>query len=264
VKELAQDSSQYVRAALASVVMDLAPKIGKQPTITHLLPVFLSLLKDIYPEVRLNIFSNLDQVNQAIGVNLLAQNLLPALEELSDDKHWRVRLAVIEHIPILASQLGPEFFKEKLGDQCMKWLEDQVASIREAATVTLHKIAQEFGPEWTKENLVPQVTTMIQNPHYLYRMTVLVTISMLTMVVDEADRSQLLQSILDCAKDPVPNVKFSVAKNLQRLMTEANMGRETVSDKIKPCLKELSEDEDADVRFFASQALDTCNKLLTV
>lgn len=62
VKELASDSSQYVRAALAGVVMELAPVLGRQPTIDALLPVFLALLKDEFPEVRLNIISKLDQV----------------------------------------------------------------------------------------------------------------------------------------------------------------------------------------------------------
>lgn len=62
VKELAADSSQYVRSALASVVMELAPVLGKSATIEHLLPVFLSLLKDDFPDVRLNIISKLDQV----------------------------------------------------------------------------------------------------------------------------------------------------------------------------------------------------------
>lgn len=62
MKELANDSSQFVRAALAGVVMELAPQLGKQPTIEHLLPVFLALLKDPFPDVRLNVISKLDQV----------------------------------------------------------------------------------------------------------------------------------------------------------------------------------------------------------
>jgi len=203
VKDLAADGSQYVRTALAGVVMELAPALGKAATIEHLLPVFLSLLKDDFPDVRLNIIAKLDQarrpgaarrrrgavgrprcrgvtgdpaaartasrppnapmrvggrcrtcrrqrprkcveasramvfaakkhipgaraqVNQVIGIDLLAQSLLPAIEELAEDKHWRVRLAIIEYIPLLASQLGAEFFEQKLGPQCMKWLEDQ-------------------------------------------------------------------------------------------------------------------------------------------
>jgi hypothetical protein len=66
VKELANDSSQFVRAALAGVVMELAPQLGKQPTIEHLLPVFLALLKDPFPDVRLNVISKLDQVRRGL------------------------------------------------------------------------------------------------------------------------------------------------------------------------------------------------------
>ena len=62
VKVLAGDTSQYVRSALALVIMELAPLMGKQATIEHLLPLFLNLLKDEFPEVRLNIISKLDQV----------------------------------------------------------------------------------------------------------------------------------------------------------------------------------------------------------
>lgn len=36
---------------------------GKAATIEHLLPVFLALLKDDYPDVRLNIISKLEQVS---------------------------------------------------------------------------------------------------------------------------------------------------------------------------------------------------------
>lgn len=51
-----------MRTSLAGVVMELAPLLGKASTIDHLLPVFLSLLKDDFPDVRLNIISKLEQV----------------------------------------------------------------------------------------------------------------------------------------------------------------------------------------------------------
>ncbi|KAJ6669997.1 SERINE/THREONINE-PROTEIN PHOSPHATASE PP2A 65 KDA REGULATORY SUBUNIT, partial [Salix viminalis] len=122
--ELSSDSSQHVRSALASVIMGMAP----DATIEQLLPIFLSLLKDEFPDVRLNIISKLDQVNQVIGIDLLSQSLLPAIVELAEDRHWRVRLAIIEYIPLLASQLGVGFFDDKLGALCMQWLQDMVCS----------------------------------------------------------------------------------------------------------------------------------------
>jgi serine/threonine-protein phosphatase 2A regulatory subunit A len=85
--------------------MGLSPILGKQHTIDHLVDLFLHLLKDEFPEVRLNIISKLDAVNKVIGVEMLSQSLLPAIVELAEDRQWRVRLAIIEYIPLLASQL---------------------------------------------------------------------------------------------------------------------------------------------------------------
>ena len=63
VRDLSQDTSQHVRAALANQINGLAPLLGKETTIEHLLPLFLQLLKDEFPEVRLNIISKLETVN---------------------------------------------------------------------------------------------------------------------------------------------------------------------------------------------------------
>ena len=53
--------------------MGLAPTLGKDRTIEHLLPVFLTLLKDEIPEVRLNIIAKLEEVNSVIGKDPLAR-----------------------------------------------------------------------------------------------------------------------------------------------------------------------------------------------
>lgn len=134
-----------------SIIINIVKSSIQDSTIEHLLPIFLSLLKDEFPDVRLNIISKLDQVNQVccialvcfrssyfyklvteclllqvIGIDLLSQSLLPAIVELAEDRHWRVRLAIIEYVPLLASQLGIGFFDDKLGALCMQWLQDKV------------------------------------------------------------------------------------------------------------------------------------------
>lgn len=89
IKELVSDANQHVKSALASVIMGLSPILGKDNTIEHLLPLFLAQLKDECPEVRLNIISNLDCVNEVIGIRQLSQSLLPAIVELAEDAKWR-------------------------------------------------------------------------------------------------------------------------------------------------------------------------------
>lgn len=68
VRDLSQDSSQHVRSALANQINGLAPLLGKEATIEHLLPLFLQLLKDEFPEVRLNIISKLETVNNGRSI----------------------------------------------------------------------------------------------------------------------------------------------------------------------------------------------------
>jgi serine/threonine-protein phosphatase 2A regulatory subunit A len=81
IEDLVSDQSQHVRGALATQVSGLAPILGKEEyvsriirvinkadkflrTISHLLPMFLQMLKDEHPEVRLHIISKLDIVNK--------------------------------------------------------------------------------------------------------------------------------------------------------------------------------------------------------
>lgn len=199
IEELVTDSSQHVRAALGSQISGLAPILGKDEyvdpetgvialeeegetngcdrTINHLLPMFLQMLKDEFPDVRLNIISKLEQVNNVIGIEKLSSSLLPAIVQLAEDKQWRVRLAIIDHVPLLASQLGVRFFDEKLNNLCMSWLGDTVFSIREASVQNLKKLTEVFGVEWATEAIVPKVMNMGQHQNYLYRMTTCFAIS---------------------------------------------------------------------------------------
>ena len=63
IEDLVSDQSQHVRAALGMQLSGLAPILGKEETINHLLPMFVNMLKDEFPDVRLNIISKLEQVN---------------------------------------------------------------------------------------------------------------------------------------------------------------------------------------------------------
>ena len=91
-----------MRNALSNNVLALCPLIGKNPTNEHLIPIFLSLLRDESPDVRLGLFKRLDDLNQVIGIENLSQSIVPALEELGSDKNWRVKLTVIDIFPVLA------------------------------------------------------------------------------------------------------------------------------------------------------------------
>lgn len=255
VKELVCDTNQHVKAALASVIMGLSPIMGKDNTIQHLLPLFLILLKDEHSDVRLNIISNLDSV---IGIHQLSQSLLPAIVELAEDPKWRVRLAIIEHMPLLAEQLGVDFFDEKLNSLCMSWLVDGVFAIRSAATSNLKRLVAIFGLEWAQNTIITKVLSMARDPNYLHRMTTLFAINVLADVCPpDVITKFMVPVIANLANDTVPNVRFNVAKTMAKLTPV--LDPTTVEMQVKPCLTRLHEDDDNDVKYFASEALVLCH-----
>eukprot|EP00978_Attheya_sp_CCMP212_P005656 scaffold12688_cov49-Attheya_sp.AAC.2 len=204
VTSLTEDDSEHVRAALAMVATELAPVLGKDATITHLVPPLLLLLRDSASQVRLNLISSLSALNEVIGVDLLSQSLLPAILDLAEDGKWRIRLAIIQNIPLLAKQLGKDFFSEKLSSLCVGWLADDISSIRQAAAHNLKELTVLFGDEWAMSLLIPSLADIKQHPSYLRRLTSVQACSLMATVMQpETARTEMLPMVLEMASDIV-------------------------------------------------------------
>ncbi|AOA64512.1 Protein phosphatase PP2A regulatory subunit A [Komagataella phaffii CBS 7435] len=269
VNSLSEDESEVVRAALASQITGLAPYLGNEATIEHLLPIFLHMLNDVFSEVRLNIISNLQVVNEVIGIERLSNSLLPAITSLAQDKQWRVRLAIIEQIPLLAEQLGVSFFDEGLGQLCMGWLDDPVYSIREAAVNNLQKLTQIFGEEWARKDLILRILERQDDLiNFIHRITSLFAFMKLIPVVrNEIIKTDIYPFFERLIKDEVPNIRFNVAKAYQvigeTLLANDPKEAPVIESTIIPQLVQLTNDEDVDVRFFATKSLEGVKKALS-
>lgn len=255
--QLTEDDSENVRVALASVATDMAPVLGKDATIKTLLPPMLLLLRDSTSEVRLSIISSLSMLNEVIGAELLIEAILPAILDLSEDSKWRVRLAVIDRMPLLAKKLGHAFFTDRLLSLCVGWLGDDISSIREAAAKNLKELTTLLGSEWAVQNLLPRVKEVMENPSYLRRMNAVQAIAQMAIVMDESSAQwEILPLLLEMHCDPVPNVRFNVAKGLG-LVGSLYKKSSIYEYQIVPILKLMIEDSDPDVRYFANQSIDS-------
>ncbi|EUB58918.1 Serine/threonine-protein phosphatase 2A regulatory subunit A alpha isoform [Echinococcus granulosus] len=258
VREMVSETNMQVKTALAGVIMALAPLLGKENTIEHLLPMFLVQLKDENPDVRLNIISNLECVNQVMGITQLSQSLLPAIVELAEDSKWRVRLAIIEYMPLLASQLGIQCFNEQLTNLSLNWLVDHVYAVREAAVSNLRSLMNKFGIEWANSQVVPKLIQLANDPNYLHRMICLAALRELgeaEICHQEMLPKSLLPTITQLSTDAVPNVRFKVAQVLGRLAPFLDSS--AMQNYVKPTLKKLGTDPDADVIFYAKEAYES-------
>lgn len=63
----------------------------------------------------------------------------------------------------------------------------------------------------------------------------------------------LLPTVLGLATDPVANVRFNVAKTLQKISPHLESG--VIDTQVKPTLEKLNSDPDVDVKYFASEAI---------
>lgn len=73
----------------------------------------------------------------------------------------------------------------------------------------------------------------------------------------EVIRDHVLQVLLTLIADPIPNIRFNVAKSLEVMATTINTtaeGRDISEKRIAPAVDTLRRDADADVRYFANKA----------
>jgi serine/threonine-protein phosphatase 2A regulatory subunit A len=272
VNTLTEDPSEHVRAAVASVVLALAPLLGHDSTVSVLLPIFLRLLRDASSQVRLNVLTKVETLNRVVGLTTLSQALLPSISELAQDRQWRVRRAVIDFIPLLARQLGSAFFNSHLVDLCLSFLTDPVAVIRDAGAFNLRRLTESFGADWAAKSIIPKILAFGDGT-YLRRFTRLhaaVTVADSECAGSNTLVSLLLPAILAYTTDPVPNVRFNVAKALARLSRRIQMASEAavhtagaklsdtgLANAAQSALSTLAEDADDDVRFYAAKAMST-------
>lgn len=68
----------------------------------------------------------------------------------------------------------------------------------------------------------------------------------------------MIRPLLELSKDPIPNIRFNVAKALEVMANafgNSSEGRAFIHDWIAPTLERQKNDQDADVRYFANRAL---------
>jgi len=258
---LPRETSPHVRASLAGSVLSLAPIFGTALTVEYLINTFLQLTKDDSPEVRLKLIGTLGDLSSVVGIDVLSQSILPSIKELGKDRQWRVRLAVLESMPALAKSLGEDMFTQELKDLFTLWLTDPVYTIRDATSVHLKGLCEVLGPTWSEANVFPQLQPLLAHKNYLYRIAAILSVGTLAQSVGVTFLdAHLVPMVVKLSSDPVPNVRFNVAKTIRLMHPTCVSGSPSaLEDHLLPCLLRLVADADPDVKFYATRALSEMN-----
>ena len=213
--KLVTDPSVHVRASLAEAVCKIAPVVGQDNSIDHLVPIVTQLIKDANTEVRLSLMAHIGLVCKTIGKEPTDKHIIPSIIELCNDKQWRVRYSTIEFFPKLAEMIDHQLFKDKLESVTIQLLSDIVFSIRERSIDNLIEMRLQFGQDWFENLFITKFTEFITNPKCHMRLTAILMARKSVGKIDKRTMNEkLIPAIIILYTDKVPNVRFNIPKFL--------------------------------------------------
>jgi serine/threonine-protein phosphatase 2A regulatory subunit A len=234
------------------------------------LPSVLRLFNDEDPDIQMNlIVSKLNDTDTIIEKDSFwSRYVMRVFKFIRENRQWRVRLKLIELIPQIAERSYRDFFKEDfMFGFCIACLHDPIYAIREAAIVNLEQLGCILGSTWIKKatRKVIQLGKSEGNGSYKYRM---ITLFALTKMAKTLSSNEvccfILPNILNMTDDPVPNIRFNVARSLEALihilLPEKHYKHQeyvqSIIRSMKSPLTKLCADSDSDVQFYSTRALD--------
>ncbi|KAL3672437.1 hypothetical protein V7S43_003119 [Phytophthora oleae] len=251
---LSQDTAPNVRTAVSIACMELAPKLGEATSKSTLAPLLLLFLRDEVVDVRLNILKRMELLAQWMAS--FESVLLPAIADLARDLQWRVREAVILSIPALAGSLGGQYFQEHLLEIYVSAFTDMVGEVRLSATKILPQLLESLGSDYILQNVMPRLNQIFdKSVIYQERVNVLHALKQMAVEKVSTDLLTLMMTLaIRGAHDKIPNVRFVASMTLEQLCKFADAS--VVAAQVRPCLTEMVNDSDMDVKYYSSIALD--------
>jgi serine/threonine-protein phosphatase 2A regulatory subunit A len=198
---------------------EMASIVGKDYTANKIMPILMDLIKDENSEVKLNVCNGLIKVASVVGPDVLSPTFLSTLTSMSKEGQWRVRMAVFELIGEMSKLFAKDVFQKHLEALFMSYLNNTAASVRDMGVRKAKELADKYKGDWIITTFIPKVveTYNIDKQGYNYRMCCLQSLLQILPHLSKDQTASLVIPIFAKAmKDPIPNVRFTVAKILQK------------------------------------------------
>jgi len=186
-----------------------------------------------------------------------------ALAESSTHENWRVRSALLGALPALAVARGRDAFETQLLEGFVRAFQDRISQVRTTAVAVLGRLrdleadgAPFFESSWLMDKVGKRLSELyLTMSYYLYRITIVQAFERLAhSSLDGAPMEAVVLFLCDCARDDVPNVRFTAVRALETVSKHAE--DRLVASFIKPILNELlANDGDGDVKFYVKEAV---------
>lgn len=260
---LASDVQWKVRRTLAFSIHELAVILGDQLTAADLVPIFNGFLKDL-DEVRIGVLKHLYDFLKLLHAEKRREYLYQLQEFMVTDnsRNWRFRYELAEQLILIIELYSHNDVYDYLRQIALNLCSDKVSEVRwisyKLVVEILQKLysceAHDLGLNFINELIM----RFCHSPKWVGRQA----FAFICQAVVEEDcmpmdqfAQHLLPSLLSLSSDPVPNVRVLVAKALRQSVLEKPYFKDpdsAYSDELEKTLSVLRNDEDRDVRFFAT------------
>jgi serine/threonine-protein phosphatase 2A regulatory subunit A len=146
----------------------------------------------------------------------------------------------------IADHIDTQVFEEKLQNVLLGMMGDSVFAIREEVINSVIKLSKsKFDQRWMESILTPKLDEYSKHTTFMMRQhTVFYINKIIPVCSSNFTNSVIAPILLKLAEDPVPNIRFNVAKTVA--LCHRNMSVSNVS-KMKDTLRKIAtEDKDFD------------------
>jgi serine/threonine-protein phosphatase 2A regulatory subunit A len=253
--QLVDDPMSQVRKLLSELCISVAAKIGAELVNSHLADLTLKLLNDDDPLVRLRIIKKISVIAEEVPT--LLSRMTETLKSFFSHTNWRLRKGLMESMPSIVKHLGQEFFVEHFLNGSLLLVKDGFEEVRTAASAAMAEICKISDAGFVYERIFP-VYKNLASEDYLTRLTMVTALqgflSSENIHLHHKFQADVINQLLAATNDKVPNVRLKAAQALHSVLTSGGSSNfnQNVKDQMESALRELQNDKDKDVRYFAS------------
>lgn len=271
---LVSDHNYHVRSLFSNALVKIAKNFSPDVFEKSLFPLISKVLKDDVIEVRNSALLNFEDLSCFFKIeSVMLNSILPSIHELSKDNKWRIRLTLTEKLLILCETLPQDIFISYFLTIVNNLYTDHASQIREVTYKIYEKLCKRIR-DFVNSHLWDAQKSALMSTNYIMRISALNSINYLyqqNCYDDNFLSKTVLQMAFSVKDDKVANVKFCLCNVIKSIFSQLNRKKgQNVSvknfsenlDEARKILKNLSEeDQDVDVKYFASEALNEISNL---
>ena len=265
VKKLSESNSLTTKISAIDVMTEMYPLCADEEK-----KIIRSRFNVLFGEdslmVRRVLASKLGTLCGFMGRPLVVTELIKSFKLLSNDDSAKVRIITIDSLVKLADCLSEEENKNHMIPIIIKLTSDKSWRVRVHLASKFSDISKAVGPD-VSDSLVSVFASLLRDDESLVRLDAVRALSKFVFILKPEKLNSLMPSLQLLGNDPVALVRAGVGELFQGMLSNKNL-KETLNKKsvlakqIQIILKQLSKDEDLEVRMESFEVIKLCGSLM--